>query len=71
MPKPPLFKCLHCGARYHVVQIEADASADVEINCLICDQPLRFRDGPFILKYFLTNRPQPRTRQPIVQPVAL
>ena len=44
-----------CTTRYHVVRVEADPSADVEINCLVCDQPLRSRDGQFILKYFLLD----------------
>jgi hypothetical protein len=54
----PLFKCPHCTTRYHVVQVEADPSIDVEINCLVCDQPLRSRDGRFILKYFLLDGPR-------------
>ena len=51
----PLFICPRCTTRYHVVQVEAGPSTDVEINCLACDQPLRSRDGRFILKYFLLD----------------
>jgi hypothetical protein len=54
----PLFKCPNCTTRYQVVQVEADPSTDVEINCLVCDQPLRSRDGRFILKYFLLDGPR-------------
>jgi hypothetical protein len=32
----------------------------VEINCLVCDQPLRSRDDRFILKYFLLDGPRRR-----------
>ena len=57
MRTQPLFICPHCTMRYHVVQVEADPT-DVEINCLGCDQPLRSRDGRFILKYFLLDGPR-------------
>ena len=60
MRTQPLFKCPHCTTRYHVVQLEADPSIDVEINCLVCDQQLRSRDGRFILKYFLLDGPRPK-----------
>jgi hypothetical protein len=30
----------------------------VEINCLACDQPVRSRDGRFILKHFLLDGPR-------------
>jgi hypothetical protein len=53
MPKLPLFKCPHCPARYHVVEIEVDPSVDVAISCLICDRPLFSRDGKYAFKYFL------------------
>jgi len=53
----PLFICPRCTMRYHVVQVEAGPT-DVEINCLACDQPLRSRDGRFILKYFLLDGPR-------------
>jgi hypothetical protein len=56
----PLFKCPNCTTRYHVVQGEADPSTNVEINCLVCDQPLLSRDGRFILKYFLLDGPRRR-----------
>jgi hypothetical protein len=60
----PLFKCPNCTTRYHVVQVEADPSTNVEIDCLVCDQPLRSRDGRFILKYFLLDGPR-RVRQQV------
>ena len=56
-----LFKCPHCTTRYHVVQVEADPSTEVEIDCLVCDQPLPSRDGRFILKYFLLDGPRRNT----------
>ena len=60
MRTQPLFKCPNCTTRYHVVQVEADPSTNVEINCLVCDQPLRSRDDRFILKYFLLDGPRRR-----------
>ena len=54
----PLFICPRCTTRYHVVQVEAGPSTDVEINCLACDQPLLSRDSRFILKYFLLDGPR-------------
>jgi hypothetical protein len=56
----PLFKCPHCTTRYHVVQVEAEPSTNVETNCLVRDQQLRSRDGRFILKYFLLDGPRPK-----------
>ena len=55
MPKPRLFKCSHCAARYHLVEIEVDPSVDVAISCLICDRPLPSRDGQYALKYLLAG----------------
>jgi hypothetical protein len=66
----PLFKCPLCTTRYYVVRVEADPSADVEINCLVCDQPLRSRDGQFILKYFLLDGPRRPTPQRAAHVVA-
>ena len=57
MLKPPLFKCPHCAAGYHVVEIEVEPSVDVAISCLICDQPLPSREDRHIFKYFLIAGP--------------
>jgi hypothetical protein len=52
------FDCPHCGAQYTLVRVEAEsATADGQIACRSCGGPLDGHDGPFILKYFLVDRP--------------
>ena len=56
--------CPRCSAKYRVVKLEADPGVkDSELTCLSCGGPLAGRDGPFILKYFLVDRPAPRQRR--------
>jgi len=62
---PPLenkFSCPTCGAKYEVVRVEAppEPTTDREITCVSCGGPLHGRDGSFILKYFLVDRPRRR-----------
>jgi hypothetical protein len=55
------FKCPNCEARYEVVRIEEPPrSTDREVTCLSCGGPLHGREGRFLLKYFLTDRPKHR-----------
>ena len=58
------FLCPHCSAKYRIVKVEADLGVkDCELTCLSCGGPLAGREGPFILKYFLVDRPTPRQRR--------
>jgi predicted RNA-binding Zn-ribbon protein involved in translation (DUF1610 family) len=63
------FDCPNCGARYALVRVEADGveadgvEADGELACRSCGGPLQGYDGPFILKYFLVERPRHARRQ--------
>jgi DNA-directed RNA polymerase subunit RPC12/RpoP len=56
------FECPDCAAQYELVRVEAppEPSADREITCLSCGGPLRGHQGPFVLKYFLVERPKQR-----------
>ena len=55
------FNCPNCGARYEVVRIEEPPRPTArEVTCLSCGGPLHGREGRFLLKYFLTNRPKRR-----------
>jgi hypothetical protein len=55
------FKCPNCEARYEVVRIEEPPRpTHREVTCLSCGGPLLGRDGRFLLKYFLIERPKPR-----------
>jgi hypothetical protein len=56
------FDCPNCAAKYEVVRAEAPPgpTIDREITCLSCGGPLHGREGPFLLKYFLVERPRRR-----------
>ena len=56
------FRCPTCEAKYEVVRVEAAPrpTTDREISCLSCGGPLHGREGKFILKYFLVERPRLR-----------
>jgi predicted Zn finger-like uncharacterized protein len=55
------FNCPNCGARYEVVRIEEPPRpSDREVTCLSCGGPLHGREGRFLQKYFLTDRPRRR-----------
>jgi predicted RNA-binding Zn-ribbon protein involved in translation (DUF1610 family) len=58
-PKPEPFACPNCGARYTLVRAEADgASMSGQLECRSCGGPLNGREGRFVLKYFLVDRPK-------------
>jgi hypothetical protein len=49
----------NCGARYTLVRAEADgASVSGQLACRSCGGPLNGREGRFVLKYFLVDRPK-------------
>ena len=56
------FRCPTCEAKYEVVRVEAPPgpTTDRELTCLSCGGPLDGRQGPFLLKYFLVERPKRR-----------
>ena len=56
------FHCRVCGAKYEIVRVEAPPGPTTgrELACLSCGGPLHGRDGRFLLKYFLVERPQRR-----------
>ncbi len=57
--KSTRFNCPNCGAVYQVIRAEAGPESIVsEITCRSCRGPLLGRDGPFVLKYFLVERPR-------------
>lgn len=55
-----LFDCPNCKAQYKLVRAEAGSSPilDKQIECRHCGAPFRGREGRFILKYFLVDRPK-------------
>jgi hypothetical protein len=57
-------QCPHCDAKYTVVRVEAPATPLArEVTCLSCGGPLAGREGNFILKYFLVDRPSKRQQR--------
>jgi transcription elongation factor Elf1 len=63
--RPPVtrFDCSNCGAHYHLVRVEAGAeTTSREITCRSCGAPLQAREGRYILKYFLVDRPRIQAR---------
>ena len=56
-----LFHCPVYAAKYEVVGFEAPpAATEGDVACLCCGGPLHAREGKFILKYFLIERPKRR-----------
>jgi hypothetical protein len=54
-----LFNCPNCNSQYKLVRAEADHVASYgPIECYHCGGPLNGREGQFILKYFLVERPR-------------
>jgi hypothetical protein len=54
-----LFHCPTCTAKYEIVRVEAPPGPTThrEIVCIACGGPLHARQGKFLLKYFLVERP--------------
>jgi transcription elongation factor Elf1 len=62
-PLPSPMNCPHCGAKYDVVRIEVATPSEYgELTCLNCGGPLPAREGSFVMKYFLVDRPRHRQR---------
>src|SRR5215472_11363001 len=61
-PQSTSFESPNCAGKYEVVRVEAPPgpTTDREITCLSCGGPLNGRQGPFLLKYFLIERPKRR-----------
>jgi transcription elongation factor Elf1 len=60
-PQPPVtrFDCPTCSAQYRLVRVEAgDVAERRELTCRSCGAPLQARDGRYVLKYFLVDRPK-------------
>ena len=59
---PVAFRCPNCDAQYKIVEVEAPPgpTTDREMTCLCCGGPLHGRQGLFLLKYFLIERPKRR-----------
>jgi predicted Zn finger-like uncharacterized protein len=66
-PLSARFNCPNCGARYEVIRVEAPPRpTDREVTCLSCGGPLHGREGKYLLKYFLTERPKRRAYEVVV-----
>jgi DNA-directed RNA polymerase subunit RPC12/RpoP len=61
MAQPAPAKCANCGAAYKVVKVESP-SPPTEITCQACGARLEAREGKYLLKYFLVEKP-PRERR--------
>ena len=61
------FECPNCGAKYEIVRIEVppQPTTDREVRCVSCGGSLRARQGMFVLKYFLVERP--RRKAPVMK----
>jgi hypothetical protein len=57
-----LFHCPVCAAKYEVVGFEAPPGPipEGEVACICCDGALQAREGKYLLKYFLIERPKRR-----------
>ena len=59
------FACPNCGAQYKLVRVETnEALPDQQLACRKCGGPLHGREGRFVLKYFLVDRPGRRALSP-------
>ena len=60
MPQPDPAKCAN-GAAYKVVKVESP-SPPAEITCKACGARLEAREGKYLLKYFLVEKPPRESR---------
>ena len=58
------FNCPNCQAEYKLVRAEGDPPPDRQIVCRRCGGPFQGREGKFILKYFLVDRPRTQAKAP-------
>jgi hypothetical protein len=53
------FSCRNCNAKYLLIRVESEPDpSHGGIECHHCGAPLNGREGQFILKYFLIDRPR-------------
>jgi hypothetical protein len=53
------FDCPNCGAQYKLVRVETNETLpDQQLTGRKCRAPLHGREGWFVLKYFLVDRPR-------------
>jgi len=58
---PAPFRCPHCGTDYKLIRAKAEPiTKEREVTCLSCGGPLAAREGVFVCKYFLVDKPRPR-----------
>jgi DNA-directed RNA polymerase subunit RPC12/RpoP len=63
--QPPVthYECPNCQAQYRLVRVEAAPDTPYrEITCRSCGAPLPAREGRYVLKYFLKDRPRAQAR---------
>ena len=57
------FNCPTCKGRYNLVRAEADRqSSSGTIECYYCGGPLHGREGQFVLKYFVADKPRKQAK---------
>jgi ribosomal protein S27E len=59
----PRVDCPNCHAAYKVVRVEGASHPDIEVTCTSCGALLPPREGKYMLKYFLVERPRARKRR--------
>jgi len=58
--EPPRFSCPGCGAKYHVVTVDAPADTqEGKVACLKCGALFPDSDMRSSVRYFLVGRPRP------------
>ena len=60
------FSCRNCNAKYLLIRVDSEPSHG-RIECHHCGAPLNGREGRFILKYFLIDRPRRKLKLPRVK----
>ena len=56
------FECPNCGSQYKLVRVETEtALPEQKLPAVSAVDRCTVREGPFILKYFLVNRPRRKT----------
>jgi hypothetical protein len=62
-----LFNCPNCSSQYRLIRVEAEPRSYGQIECVHCGGPLNGREGKFILKYFLVDKPRRQIKPPGVK----
>ena len=62
------FSCRNCNAKYLLIRVEAEPEpSHGRTECHHCGGPLNGREGRFILKDFLIDRPRRKLKPPRVK----